>query len=78
MDVRDFAVWVREARLKVLMRRSENYAASLLPHRDVKEVNKELKRLEAVVYESEHEEEIEQAEREMREYLEGKGKKRRR
>ena len=77
MDVRDFAVWMREARVRSLARRSEAYAAALLPHREAKKVNEELKRLEAQFYEAEHEDEIEEAERNMREHL-AKMKERRR
>ena len=69
MDVRDFAVWMREARMRTLIRRSENYAASLLPHREAKDVNAEIERLQLKFYEAEHEDEIEEAERDMREHL---------
>ena len=77
MDVRDLAVWKREARVRALIRRSENYAASLLPHREAEKVNKEIEKLELTFYEAEHEDEIEEAERDMREHLEKmKGKRR--
>jgi len=69
MDVRDFAVWMREARMRALIRRSESYAASLLPHREAKDVNAEIERLQLKFYEAEHEDEIEEAERDMREHL---------
>jgi hypothetical protein len=78
MDVRDFAAWKREARVMALIRRSENYAASLLPHREAGKVNEEIKKLELTFYEAEHEDEIDEAERDMREYLEKKMKGNRR
>lgn len=77
MDIRDFAVWMREARVRSLIRRSENYAASLLPHREAKDVNAEIERLQLKFYEAEHEDEIEEAERDMREHLERMKNKRR-
>lgn len=69
MDVRDFAVWMREARVRALIRRSESYAAALLPHREAEAVNAEIEGLKLKFYEADHEEEIEEAERDMREHL---------
>ena len=69
MDIRDFAIWTREARVRSLIRRSESYAAALLPHREAERINEEIKKLETQFYEADHEEEIEAAERDMREHL---------
>src|SRR4030043_438019 len=51
--------------VRALIKRSENDAASLLPHREAEKVNKEIEKLELAFYEAEHEEEIEEAERDM-------------
>ena len=69
MDVREFALLIKEAKFRALVKRSESYAAALLPHREADKVNAEIKRLELQFYEADHEEEIEAAERDMREHL---------
>ena len=70
LDVRDFEFWIREAKVRMLMKRAESYAASILPLREAKDVNAEIERLKWEFYGFEHEDEINEMEKIARERLE--------
>uniref|UniRef100_A0A6M3MHW8 Uncharacterized protein n=1 Tax=viral metagenome TaxID=1070528 RepID=A0A6M3MHW8_9ZZZZ len=78
MDVRDIAFWTREAQIRVLMKRAESYAASILPHREAKDVNAEIDKLKWEFYNFEHEDEINEIEKIARERLDKIREKRKR
>lgn len=59
MDVRDFSAWSQEAARRVLQRRSEAYAAALLPHQMETDMRRTLDALSLQFYELDHADEIE-------------------
>ena len=62
MDIRDLKVWLEEAQMNRLRRKSEAYDASLLPHRG-RDANKEIERLNWQIYETEHAEKLDELDR---------------
>jgi hypothetical protein len=58
MDIRDFSAWSREAKRKALMRRSEMYGASLLPHQTETTMRRSIDDLGLQMYEIDHEDAI--------------------
>lgn len=77
MDIRDFAVWTREAARKVLLRRHEAYAASLLPHQEHGDMQRTLGDLDAQIYELDHGDQIAEIDALARQRLEDMRKRRR-
>lgn len=63
MDIRDLQVWIEEAKIARLIRQSEAYNASLLPHRKQADVNAEIERLKWKIYETEHGDKIDELDR---------------
>lgn len=58
MDIRDFSAWSKEAMRRILLRRSERYGASLLPHQKEDSMRRSLDDLRLQMYELDHEGEI--------------------
>jgi hypothetical protein len=58
MDVRDFSAWSREAARRALLRRSEMYGASLLPHQKEDSMRRSIDELNIQFYELDHEDAI--------------------
>jgi len=54
MDIRDFSAWSREAARRALLRRSEMYGASLLPHQKEDSMRRSLDELNIQFYELDH------------------------
>lgn len=69
MDVRDFAFWTQEASTRVLMKRMEAYAASLLPHQEKRTIHARLNDVRWRIFELENEEDIESIEKAANERL---------
>ena len=61
MDIRDLKTWLEEAQMKRLLRKTEAYEASLLPHR--KNANQEIERLNWQIYETENAEKLDELDR---------------
>ena len=66
MGVREFAIWSLEARRKRLLRISELYQASLLPHQSEYSMNKVLDELKCNLYEIDNEDHVANIENEAR------------
>ena len=62
MDIRDFSAWSREAARRALLRRSEMYGASLLPHQKEDSMRRSLDELNMQFYELDHGDVIEKVE----------------
>ncbi len=77
MDVRDLDAWSKEARRKVLLRRQEAYAASLLPHQEADAMQRMLDDLGMEMYEIDHGDEISEIDAKARQRLEAMKKRRR-
>lgn len=59
MDIREIRFWLNEARKRALIRRSELYAAALLPHQSVTAIKSATAAIDRELYEIEYEAEIE-------------------
>jgi hypothetical protein len=77
MDVRDFSVWSREAVRRALLRRSEMYGASLLPHQKENTMRRSIDDLNIQFYELDHGEAIEKVEAMAKQRLEQMKERRR-
>jgi len=58
MDIRDFSAWSKEAARRALLRRSEMYGASLLPHQKEDSMRRSIDELNMQMYELDHEDAI--------------------
>jgi len=77
MGLRDFSIWSKEAARRALLRRSELYGASLLPHQKEQYMRRTLDELRLRLYEMDHEDDIAEVEAMAKQRLEALKAKRR-